>query len=231
MSVLWRLRIDMRDETKRPRMPSIEVVTRPGEKVGKYQTQAQVDVILRSCSTFCYGILGIQLPEGIERRDMTCRWDENKQSCVLEAKLGSANSGESDGGLVTGMEARFAGFTQNCFKSSGSLQTYTVMYDSNKSSFAAGTAKNALAAVLDDDPELEWEFNNLDVKSIALQFQYVPLEDEEEPPAKPREYGDQCWIHNPVVKLSHLDGEPFRDILYVPNPYAMSPFEENAQDK
>jgi len=66
---LWRLSIGMNGGIKRPYGPNIEVVTRPGEELPNGHTApARLSVYLRSETKFYFGVIGLRVPTGIERK-------------------------------------------------------------------------------------------------------------------------------------------------------------------
>jgi hypothetical protein len=65
----WRFPIEMDGLIKRPYNPSIEMVTRPGEELPKgYTAPARLSVLLRSQTELCYGVMGLRIPVGVERK-------------------------------------------------------------------------------------------------------------------------------------------------------------------
>uniref|UniRef100_A0A915E450 Uncharacterized protein n=1 Tax=Ditylenchus dipsaci TaxID=166011 RepID=A0A915E450_9BILA len=83
------------------------------------------------------------------RKEITCHWDEEKQSCMLEAvphneKPKTASS-----------------FTPN----PAHPHVYTVMYNSQNSSFAAGIPTDPMQSFFNTNP-VQWKFNNLASRTL-----------------------------------------------------------------
>ncbi len=86
---------------------------------------------------------------------------------------------------------------------------------------------------------MNWDFNNLKVIDVVLEYEVVAVEEKEggdvQSNKKEKEYppdffdGDggyekQYWFRNPVIKLSHYDEEKPSGSGFHPNPYATDPF-------
>uniref|UniRef100_A0A915CRH2 Uncharacterized protein n=1 Tax=Ditylenchus dipsaci TaxID=166011 RepID=A0A915CRH2_9BILA len=232
--MIWRLCIEMDGVIKRAYGPSLELITRPGEKVGELEAPSPIAVVLRSLSKFYYGVYGLRLPEGIDRKEITCHWDEEKQSCVLEA---SCTNEKPMTGLMTGTEVVFGGFTASSFTPNPSHpHIYTVTYNSQNSSFAAGIPTDPMQSFFNTNP-VQWKFNNLGVKDIALEYKILEAsltkndnqKSKKDVSFDPNNYGEQYTITNPLIKINHYDddeenaGSMFGNFQ---NPYANNPFEK-----
>jgi len=243
---LWRLPIEMDGKIKRPYTPSIEVVTRPGEELPNgYRAPARLSVLLRSQTSLYYGVMGLRLPVGVERKEITCQWDEDEQTCILEAPYTGPAPVEGSHLVMMGMENSFNGNQMSRYdKYSGNnpARLYNVMFDSKASNFVSGAPTDMMAAVMGRDRQVQWSMNLIGVDDIVLPYEIVDIEADEEgaekfPPKEPREYpedffdGDggyerQYWFRNPIIKLSHYDGGPSNvEIFNSTNPYGRNPFE------